>query len=173
MIKDVFDLVYSVGKLLHFPDGLGEVLISSWQDDARESITGLLVASPSLSHVDNPLDRLPLEAINWSSVRCTARGSGGWTGPRGKSRQMTIVVNSINSLMTIRENEIIDSFANQSRSQTWERRPKLKGHDEKEKQRLSQAIIQSRMQPCQILFKEGPAWVWVHPEDVMTLPDTL
>lgn len=169
MIKDVFDLTLSVGKLLHFPDGLCEA--SFTMQAPGQPVTGLLTAAPSLLHVSNPLDRLPREAITWFAVRCTAKGFMGWpASDLGKVNgpQMRIVIKCINALETIRENERLDSFANRSEPRAkYDARSRL----EKEKRKLCQEVIQSNMQPCQILLNEGPEWIWVHPEDVMTFPE--
>jgi len=174
MIKDVFELVNSPPRLLHFPAGL--MKCASWGSSGfratRGPVTGMLLRAPSLRHVNNPLDVLPPESYTWSEVLCSSTGLESLVletqGICYGSTRMYMIISAINSLRRFREFEHIDSYSKASVPGTrYIMRDNRRDRAQRDQALLCESITQGDMHPCQIFLESGTKWVWLHLNDVV------
>lgn len=156
-VNDTFDLIAGVGSLLHFPVGVCP------RDDGRTPLTGLILESPSLQFVTDITRALPPDAFSWSEMK--------WT-PRAERVDMSSsphtvlsrLMGAVAAIDGVRGRELWMSYQRDSSATK-----NIASQMERARTLALEALDDSGLQPCRVLFSDGARWVWIHPDDVTFL----
>lgn len=161
-VGGVEDLINGIGKILSFPEGIN---MTYDPPEVTESLTGLLLESPSLRWVSDPTLVIPSKATIWADVSWTPRA---WrmTLASTPHTRLQKILTAFDNLFNVLEIENHESFyrgsARISRTAANETAKRL----ERARVYALESIRENDIQPCRVLFSDKTRWVWIHPSDV-------